>query len=617
MDASVVSSDAEAERLRFFADQSPDWEYWLGPDGRFMYVTPACEGICGHPPEAFIADADLMARLIHPDDQQIWQDHAMLGTTLDSAHGHANIELRIRDREGAWRWVEHCCNALFDADGRYLGRRGVNRDISRRKQAEGDLANLSAVYRTLRAVYQVLIRAEDEVDMLNEVCRLCVDLGGASACVISIGTEGSEELYPITFHGLDQKTVDEMPLHTSRGRGHIPPTTVWLNSAAACCPDCRDPGNDDLWATWAARAGIASCCHYPLRRGGRQYGLVSLLSEHKAFFQAVMLELFQEFANDLGHALDDFDTRYRAEQSQYSLRQREAHLRALLDGAPVGIGVLINRNFVEVNERFCAMLGYQAEEIVGESARMIYASEGEFQRVGKEKYEQITKYGRGQVRTRMRRRNGDVLDVFLSSIALDRNDLSKGVVFTALDITEARYFEEALRQTESRYRLIAENSGDVISVHDMHGACRFVTPACQRVVGRTQEELIGRVGFLDIHEDDVERVRALYMDVLAGGDPGPHEYRLRRPDGSLVWLESTASLIMGIDDTEVLVISRDISARKSVEADLAERQGRYRQLVEHMSDGVAVYQASHDGADFIITDFNRAGERIAGCRATR
>lgn len=56
-------------RYRILAEHSPDWDYWLAADGRFQYVSPACEPISGYPPEAFIADARLFCELLHPDDR--------------------------------------------------------------------------------------------------------------------------------------------------------------------------------------------------------------------------------------------------------------------------------------------------------------------------------------------------------------------------------------------------------------------------------------------------------------------------------------------------------------------------------------------------------------------
>lgn len=120
------------QRYRVLADYSPNWEYWRGPDGSFLYVSPACEEVSGYTPADFFADPGLMERLIHPDDQQDWQLH---GAHFCSPQTELRL-LRLRDRAGTERWIEHICKPVYDAEGRFLGRRGSNRDMTARHRAE-------------------------------------------------------------------------------------------------------------------------------------------------------------------------------------------------------------------------------------------------------------------------------------------------------------------------------------------------------------------------------------------------------------------------------------------------------------------------------------------------
>ncbi|MBK1718887.1 EAL domain-containing protein [Thiocystis violacea] len=126
------------ERYRVLADFSSDWEFWLGPDGRYIYISPACARISGYPPEDFMADPDLLRRLIPPADQERWNDHARALEMEPSADLEC-LEFRIQSRDGAEHWIEHICNPVIREDGRFLGRRGVNRDITERKRFEDEL----------------------------------------------------------------------------------------------------------------------------------------------------------------------------------------------------------------------------------------------------------------------------------------------------------------------------------------------------------------------------------------------------------------------------------------------------------------------------------------------
>jgi diguanylate cyclase (GGDEF)-like protein/PAS domain S-box-containing protein len=123
------------EKYRILADYSPNWEYWLAPDGHFLYVSPASLDVSGYAPAEFFADPDLMEKMIHPDDLDTWHDHGP--NRPDATSGP--VILRIRSRDGSERWIEHICKPVFDQAGNFLGRRGSNRDITERRRAEQKL----------------------------------------------------------------------------------------------------------------------------------------------------------------------------------------------------------------------------------------------------------------------------------------------------------------------------------------------------------------------------------------------------------------------------------------------------------------------------------------------
>jgi len=124
-----------------------------------------------------------------------------------------------------------------------------------------------------------------------------------------------------------------------------------------------------------------------------------------------------------------------------ALRASENLLASILRTAPTAIGVVSNRVFVAVNDRMCAMVGYTKEELIGKSSRMLYVSDEDYTFVGTEKYRQITAQGTGTVETRWQRKDHEVIDILMSSSPIDPKDLSAGVTFTALDISERKRAE--------------------------------------------------------------------------------------------------------------------------------------------------------------------------------
>ena len=130
-------------------------------------------------------------------------------------------------------------------------------------------------------------------------------------------------------------------------------------------------------------------------------------------------------------------------KAENALRNSEATLSTLLQAAPIGIGqVSEDRTLRWTNDRLCEMLGYTREELSGQRARILYESDEEYLRVAREKHPTVLRHGSGSVETRFRRKDGSTFPVLLSSSSVVRGDVSHGMVFTAMDITERNRAEE-------------------------------------------------------------------------------------------------------------------------------------------------------------------------------
>ncbi len=132
------------ENLRTVADHTYDWEYWRNADGAFAYVSPSCERITGYTAEEFKKDPGLLTRIVHPDDRDRYLRHL---ADIDNDNGiNSDIsDFRIRTRSGEECWIAHVCQEVFNGDGKSLGRRACNRDVTTSKQAEEKLLAFSAL----------------------------------------------------------------------------------------------------------------------------------------------------------------------------------------------------------------------------------------------------------------------------------------------------------------------------------------------------------------------------------------------------------------------------------------------------------------------------------------
>jgi len=123
------------EKFRTVADFTADWEFWVGEDGKLLYISPSCLEISGYSVEDFTSDPDLLSRIVHPDDREMFKGHIYEANREEKAM--QEVEFRIIHRDGFVRWISHNCRPVFSPEGKFLGTRGSNRDMSLRK--EGDL----------------------------------------------------------------------------------------------------------------------------------------------------------------------------------------------------------------------------------------------------------------------------------------------------------------------------------------------------------------------------------------------------------------------------------------------------------------------------------------------
>ncbi len=132
--------------------------------------------------------------------------------------------------------------------------------------------------------------------------------------------------------------------------------------------------------------------------------------------------------------------------AQKQIKESENKMRSIYNVAPAGIGVVVNRVFKEVNMLVCKMTGYAREELLEKNSAILYPSKEEYDFVGKEKYRQITNAGTGRVETLWKKKDGTIINIMLSSTPIDKDDFSKGIIFTALDITETKQSELQIKR---------------------------------------------------------------------------------------------------------------------------------------------------------------------------
>jgi PAS domain S-box-containing protein len=219
-------------------------------------------------------------------------------------------------------------------------------------------------------------------------------------------------------------------------------------------------------------------------------------------------------------------------EAQNALRKNEAMLQSILRAVPVGIAFGHERTLQWSNDFYQRMTGYGEDDASGRTARLLYESEEEFHRVGKEIFSSIAKGGIGETQTRWKRKDGSMIDVFLSVSPLDSDDTAQGVVISALDVTEKKKADEALRASEARYRELADNMPAGIYEATLDGRIVYVNKTALDMFGYSADEVEKGVTFSRVIAPESLEDLARNVYKIREGAAFGHEYAMLRKDGS-------------------------------------------------------------------------------------
>ncbi len=523
------SLSASREHYRLVADYTYDWEFWLGPDGHPLYHSPSCERITGYTAAEFLSDPDLQASIIHPDDLETYRCHS------HEDHGDRElkkIEFRIRTRSGADATIEHICQPVHGEDGRYLGRRGSNRDITGRKQAGEALRASEARFAAFMSNLPAAAFVKDEAGRTLFANPYLQELFGFQNCEGQPTRRLVEGAAGLRMEEDDRKALAQGPLKTQE---------------------------------------TVTDCHGATRT-----------------FETIKFPIGVEGnAALLGGVSIDITERERAAEA---LRNSEYWLRESQRASRIGSYVLdIQSGLWTSSETLDEIFGIGTDYVrnVEGWGELVHPEH----RTEMTDYFQNQVIGQGRPFNHeykiQRHCDGNVAWVLGRGI-LTQNADGKPVrmVGTIQDVTERKRGEQAVIDRERYLAAILQTTADGFWVVDSNGRILEANCACQRMTGYTREELLTlRVHDLVAGHPGADVAARLRRIVLNGSDL--LETRHRRKDGSTYDVEVSTTYL----DTEggrFVSFFRDITDRKRAEVELA--QTNLRLQLAAASGGLGIWE---------------------------
>lgn len=254
----------ESEQMfRTAADHTATWEYWVGPDGRMIYTSPACQQITGYPAAHFARYPHSVLALVHPDDRERFAEHVR-ACARDAPAG--DFDFKIIRKDGRTAWVNHSCQSVYASDGQWNGRRASNRDITALRRAEAALA-----------------RQERLQEGCTRAVRRLLGPNAATNLREALGTAG--EAADCRFVGLfELRPGNKLDLKVSwpAGTGALDGDVEWARFSARALPVLAAGEVFELLpqdtADWPGTIHQARAALFPCKRAGTLHGVLAFVA---------------------------------------------------------------------------------------------------------------------------------------------------------------------------------------------------------------------------------------------------------------------------------------------------------------------------------------------------
>ena len=487
------------------------------------------------------------------------------------------------------------------------------RDLTEQKRAEGRIAQLDRAQAILGAIDHAIVHIYDQQKLLDEICRVAVERGGFKlAWVGMIAPDGLVQ--PVAKCGATGY-LDGIRVVVTRdepeGRGPIG-TAIRENRPVAI----KNINLDPCMVPWRERAikfGLLYAAVFPIRVRQKVAGSFQAYAPTADYFDENGLALLTQVSDDISFALATIADSNALKQSEQQLRK----LSQAVEQSSASIVITDLTGAIEyVNPKFTRLTGYTADEVIGQNPRLLKSGE-----MPAETYQQlwqtITQGQEWQGQFHNRKKSGEL---FWEAASISPIKTADGKIthFVAVkeDITKRKKAEQALRESETRYRLISENVADVIFQMDAStGRLSYASPSVERLLGYTPEEALAKTMIEFLPPDsrkqaaELSAIRIAHFQTLPSGkDVHQDEFVLLRKDGSIIATEVKSTFMRNeIGGICIIAVVRDITESKQAEDALRQSEARFHMLANITYEGICI---SENGR---ICDVNDQLLKMFGC----
>jgi diguanylate cyclase (GGDEF)-like protein/PAS domain S-box-containing protein len=541
---------ASEQKYRDLVENINDIIYATDERGIITYIAPGIEAVGGYTTSEIIGRPFL--DFVHKEDIPYMRDMFK----QDLSGRPEPHEYRAVTKTGDIRWVRASSRPFFK-EGRVIGLRGVSTDITARKRAEEALQESEKKYRSILSTME---EGYYEVDLAGNLI-----------------------FFNDALSGIYGYTREELMMMNNRE--YMSPETA--KKTYQLFNKVYKTGKPSKIFDWGFVKKDGSTITTEIS--------VSLRKDSRG--------------NAVGFRgiVRDVSERKRAEAA---LREREESYRSILELAPDSITIsrIADGRYLQVNNAFCHHTGYTLAEAIGSTAfdLNIFVNPVDRERL----VEAVRQQGRADgLEIQFRAKDGTILDDLVSAIPI-RFQGEDCQLAVATNINALKKAQEALRESEQKYRTILETMEEGYYEVDLRGNMTFCNDAFCRNHRRSRQELLGMNNREYMTPETAKRIYAIFNTVYRTGIPVQLiDNEIIRKDGTVALFEESVSLLRNAAGEPIgfYGVSRDRTEQRKAEEALRLSEEKYRTIIENIEDGY--YEVDLAGN---FTFVNDAACRIQG-----
>ena len=556
-----------SQRLQALAlDQALDMVTVTDLFGQIIYVNEAQCRAFGKPREELLGRT---TELYAMDALQAEQQRSLVQETLAKGHWHGKVINGAKD--GSALHVDLCTSLVRDPEGRPFALLGVGTDVTGWENTKDELLRVNRDLRALSDCNLAIIHATDEEVLLNEVCRIIVEVGGYRLAWVGLAEQdAAKTVRPVAQAGFEVGYLQTLGLtwaDTERGRG--PTGTAIRTGCASSAQNILTDSRFTPWRAEATRRGYASSLVLPMFMGAEVFGALNIYSVRPDAFDAKEAHLLTELANTLAFGVAALRTRMARQQSEAALEKSMERFRQISAAAEEWIWELDPQGlYTHASPVVEALLGYTPEELVGKVHFYDLFPEAEREALVDEVFKTFARREAIQdfPNTVLHKDGREVLLETTGLPILGPAGEFLGYRGVDRDVTERRQAEHFLRESEERFRSLFDHTPVAVLEEDFSLVAQRLEELRQQGVTDLRAHLVAHPAVL---RELFSRVRVLEVNT-AGlrllGTSSQMELARKRADyftedSLAVIREELAQLFEGRTEVELELPIVDLTGR--------------------------------------------------------